>query len=285
LKKYRAYLIMHRGIFLKVNFGGFVDISTVDWPGKAACTVFLRGCPLRCSYCHNLPIQTGEDYRDEEEILAMVRSAMPLAHGVVFSGGEPTAQGEALRSLARSVKALGLPVGLQTNGFYPEVLEDLIGEHLIDRVAIDYKTRWEGYSKRVCGYKEIEKQNYEKNVRRSITLCKYAKRFGDLAEFDIVLTLFHGNEEEVREIAPLATGLDLVLQQGVLRGRQGIWVRAGGNGDGPTTVLPAREAVPLTLAEFKALADQLGRRVRIRTREGGEVVYEGHRSRGAAGQR
>ncbi len=45
---------------LKVNFGGIVPLSTVDWLGRAALVVFLRGCPLRCPHCHNQKLQTGE---------------------------------------------------------------------------------------------------------------------------------------------------------------------------------------------------------------------------------
>ncbi len=33
-----------------VNFGGFVPLSTVDWHGRAVCTVFFRGCSARCFY-------------------------------------------------------------------------------------------------------------------------------------------------------------------------------------------------------------------------------------------
>jgi pyruvate formate lyase activating enzyme len=46
---------------MKVNFGGIVPLSTVDWPGRASMVIFLRGCPLRCPHCHNQRLQTGEN--------------------------------------------------------------------------------------------------------------------------------------------------------------------------------------------------------------------------------
>ncbi|MFZ3149636.1 MAG: 4Fe-4S cluster-binding domain-containing protein [Methanothrix sp.] len=45
---------------MMINFGGIVPLSTVDWLGRAAMVVFLRGCPLRCPHCHNQKLQTGE---------------------------------------------------------------------------------------------------------------------------------------------------------------------------------------------------------------------------------
>jgi pyruvate formate lyase activating enzyme len=46
---------------MKINFGGIIPLSTVDWLGRAAMVVFLRGCPLRCPHCHNQRLQTGEN--------------------------------------------------------------------------------------------------------------------------------------------------------------------------------------------------------------------------------
>ena len=49
----------------------------------------------------------------------MIRGSLFAISGVVFSGGEPTLQKEALLSLARIAKGMGLAVGVQTNGVYP----------------------------------------------------------------------------------------------------------------------------------------------------------------------
>jgi pyruvate formate lyase activating enzyme len=229
---------------LKVNFGGFVPISTVDWRGRAVCTVFLRGCPARCFYCHNPAIQSGEDLRDAADILVMIRESRLLTSGVVFSGGEPTQQKEALIHLARACREMGLHIGLHTNGVFPETLQMLIDLHLVDMIALDVKTTWDRYDD-LLGMSAVER------VRHSLALCILAQKNGLLEACEAVVTLFRGNEDDVVSISLEVGELDLVLQQGVASGYE-----------------------PLTLSELEAVASQLGRRVRIRTREDGEVVFD-----------
>jgi pyruvate formate lyase activating enzyme len=72
-----------------MNFGGFVPLSTVDWRGRSACTVFFRGCPVRCTYCQNSAILNGNDERDLDEILDLIKGSLLAISGVVFSGENP----------------------------------------------------------------------------------------------------------------------------------------------------------------------------------------------------
>ena len=158
------------GDAIRLNFGGFLPLSTVDWRGRSVCTVFFRGCPLRCWSCQNAAILTGEDLRDTEEIIDLIKGSKIAANGVVFSGGEPTMQKDALLVLARAAKDLGLVVGIQTNGLFPGTLDALIRERLSDRIAIDYKTQWEGFS---CAGNSagLSSANYRKNVRQSVEIA------------------------------------------------------------------------------------------------------------------
>ena len=238
-----------------MNFGGFVPLSTVDWRGRSVCTVFFRGCPVRCTYCQNSAILAGSDERDLDEITTMIRGSLLAISGVVFSGGEPTMQKDALIALAREAKGMGLAVGVQTNGVYPETLDALIREHIVDRVALDIKARW-------ARYNNLLKGNYVKNVQKSLALCREAHESNQLPEFEVVITLFRGYDDEVSIIAGEVGGTDLVLQQGV-----------------------TEKVNPLSEDEMKKIADTLVRGVRIRTREGGEIVYEGDRSRRASRKR
>jgi pyruvate formate lyase activating enzyme len=185
----------------------------------------------------------------------MIRDSLLAISGVVFSGGEPTAQKEALLSLARATKKMGLAVGVHTNGVYPETLDALIRERLIDHVALDIKARWARYNNLLRG-------DYVKDVQKSLALCKEAHEQGHLPEFEVVITLFRGYDDEVPIIAQEAGTVDMVLQQGVT-----------GN------------VRPLSEEEMKKIADRLARSVKIRTREGGEIVYEGDRSRRSARKR
>src|SRR5271157_476768 len=182
--------IIRHGDPIRLNFGGFVPISTIDWRGKSVCTVFLRGCPMRCSYCQNEGIQSGEDYRDITEITEMIKTSSQFISGVVISGGEPTLQKDAVTELARYARTLGLMVGIQTNGLFPETLDTLISQNLVDKIAIDYKTRWEGFSGMPGGYHTVPADNYERNLQRSIRICRKAFRENTLAEFEIVITVF-----------------------------------------------------------------------------------------------
>ncbi len=274
-------------VFINVNFGGFVPLSTVDWRGRSVCTVFLRGCPLQCSYCQNEAIQTGEDFRTTDEIMEMIQGSAKFISGVVFSGGEPTLQKDALLELAGRVKKMNLAVGVHTNGFYPETLKALIGERLVDKVALDYKTRWEGFSKRWEGFSNIQKSSYEANVRKSISLCRRAFLDRILPEFEVVVTVFPGNEQDAEDISGEIGDLPLVLQQGEHKigsvPGAATQITHGKYMDKKSALKETHP--PLTCEELKELADEMGRPVRIRTRTLGELEYEGNRSRRASRKR
>jgi len=260
------------GDAIRLNYGGFIPLSTVDWRGRSVCTVFFRGCPLRCSYCQNAAILTGENLRDTDEIIDLIGGSKIAASGVVFSGGEPTMQKDALVVLARAAKNLGLAVGIQTNGLFPDTLEALIRERLVDRIAIDYKTQWEGFT---CTGDDagFASPNYRRNVQRSVEIAAAAFREKILPEFEIVVTVFYENAKYLQEISRMLGDIPLVLQQGEHK----IPMVPGGVANA-SAYLAEKQAglgqyTPLSLAEIKAIADGLKRDVRIRTREIGEIAY------------
>lgn len=129
----------------ELKVGGFVPLSTADWPGRLAAVVFCQGCPWRCGYCHNPHLQPalGEAMLDWRSIAAKLERRRGLIDAVVFSGGEPTAQ-SALRRAMLTVRDMGFGVGLHTAGIYPQRLRRLLP--ITDWVGFDVKTLFSEYN-------------------------------------------------------------------------------------------------------------------------------------------
>ena len=112
--------------------------TQLDYPGELACIAWFSGCNLRCAYCHNPDIVLRHGEKDDDELLAFLRSRRGFLTGVVFSGGEATFC-PSLPDLARQAKAWGYKTKLDTNGTHPEMLYRLLENHHLDSVALDYK--------------------------------------------------------------------------------------------------------------------------------------------------
>ena len=126
--------------------GGIVSLTTVDYPGHLASVIFLQGCPWRCVYCHNPHLQAmlPAESLPWEDVLALLDTRKEFVEAVVFSGGEPLAQGDNLIPAINDVKALGYKVGLHTSGVYPERLSRIL--HLLDWVGFDVKHAFKDYA-------------------------------------------------------------------------------------------------------------------------------------------
>ncbi|NLL94481.1 MAG: anaerobic ribonucleoside-triphosphate reductase activating protein [Thermoplasmatales archaeon] len=124
-----------------MKIAGFINTTLLDWEGKVACTIYLAGCNFRCPFCHNKDIVVNVSEQpslDLEEILGFMGENLDFLDGVVISGGEPTLS-KGLLGLIKKIRALGLGIKIDTNGHFPDVLDDLIGAGLVDMVAMDVK--------------------------------------------------------------------------------------------------------------------------------------------------
>ncbi|MDJ0738140.1 MAG: anaerobic ribonucleoside-triphosphate reductase activating protein [Gammaproteobacteria bacterium] len=127
-----------------LHIGGLTPLSTVDWPGRLAAVVFCQGCPWRCRYCHNTDLlgTTAAASLDSAQLITFLERRRGLLDGVVFSGGEPTAQ-RGLAAVIERVRALGFAVGLHTAGCYPQRLAALLPR--LDWIGLDIKAVAEDY--------------------------------------------------------------------------------------------------------------------------------------------
>lgn len=140
-----------------------------DGPGIRT-TVFFKGCPLDCRWCHNpegrnfgvetLNIRSSSNPGSSHagEIQAVIGCEMSAAAvmdevmrdeifyiqsggGVTFSGGEPLAQKEFLQALLQASRGRGLHTAVDTCGYAPagdfEEIYDLIDLFLFDLKLMD----------------------------------------------------------------------------------------------------------------------------------------------------
>lgn len=127
----------------RLRVGGLAKLSTCDWPGQLAATVFLRGCPWRCPYCHNPGLRNAAgDEIAWPEVMSFLEARRGLLDGVVFSGGEPTQQA-ALPAAVAQVRRLGFRVGLHTGGPSPARFSRLLP--MLDWVGFDVKAPFGDY--------------------------------------------------------------------------------------------------------------------------------------------
>jgi pyruvate formate lyase activating enzyme len=120
-----------------MRIAGFVKTTLQDWEGKNSCMILLRGCNFRCPYC-NMPDLIGGNGEDIDlpSILKYIKENKDFLEAAVISGGVPTIN-EDLYKLVSDLKKLKIKVKLDTNGSAPDILDDLIGAKLVDKICIN----------------------------------------------------------------------------------------------------------------------------------------------------
>ena len=150
---------------------GLQKTTLLDYPGHVAATLFTGGCNMRCPFCQNSGLvlhPEEETAMDASEVLSFLKKRQGILEGVCITGGEPTLQPD-LEDFIRQVKALGYLVKLDTNGYRPRVLEQLLQEKLLDYVAMDIKASKENYGSATgCDTLELAK------IEQSVELLKTA---------------------------------------------------------------------------------------------------------------
>ena len=146
-----------------------------DGPGIRT-TIFLKGCPLRCLWCHNpesfsLQIEEfdqvkrlGEKLVEEKISIGKQYAVKGLVKeiekdelffdesggGVTFSGGEPLLQIDFLDSMLRECKAMDIHTVVDTSGFAPKEHLEQITEN-VDLFLFDVKQMDDEEHKKLTG--------------------------------------------------------------------------------------------------------------------------------------
>jgi len=128
---------------------GLQKVSTIDYPGEIACTIFIYGCNFRCGFCYNpdLVIKDAPEEFSEEYVLDFLKTRIGKLDAVCITGGEPLMTLDF--DFVRKIKDLGFKIKVDTNGSFPNRLKEMIDLKLVDYVAMDIKSSKEKYSEAV----------------------------------------------------------------------------------------------------------------------------------------
>ena len=190
-----------------MNIQGLQKLTLLDYPGHTACTVFTGGCNLRCPFCHNAPLvlePNGSEPFAEEEIFSLLEKRRGILDGVAVTGGEPLLQKD-IGGFLQKVKDRGFAVKLDTNGFFPDRLAELLAAGLVDYAAMDIKNRPEKYAL-TCGLEDVDLNNHSmEDIEAAAKWIGGAKRYCLQAFKDSGALIGEGYSEvpaeEMREMA------------------------------------------------------------------------------------
>jgi len=247
---------------MEIVIGGILPLSTIDYEGKSASVIFFGGCNFRCHYCYNFGIldERMGARQDTGQLFDLVMQGKKLIDAVVFSGGEPTVQPEALSELVHMFKKAGLAVKIDTNGSNAGVIADLLARNLIDYIALDIKAPLE----REHEYSRVIQRDAAQAIKniREIMKLRHAFSFVLECRTTVVPGLIF-REHDIEEIAEeVGKYCDLyVLQQ--FTPEKGCLDEEYNKVKSPTR----DELRGLALVAKKHVRD-----VRIRTAEGEEMV-------------
>src|SRR5215472_3438162 len=118
--------------------------SRYDGPGLRV-VLFVSGCLLRCSYCHNPDTWHLKDgtYVSAQQVIDRLGDFAPalrsLDGGLTISGGEPMVQLGFTRRILAAAKQMGLHTAIETSGFLGDRADDRYLSCL-DLVLLDIKS-------------------------------------------------------------------------------------------------------------------------------------------------
>ena len=170
--------------------------SRYDGPGLRL-VLFLSGCLLRCSYCHNPDTWHLKDgtYVSIDQVLRRIGDFAPsiqaLGGGLTISGGEPMVQLAFTKRILAGARRIGLHTAIQTSGFLGDRAdESFLSE--VDLVLLDIKSS--------------DPETYRRTTERDIApTLRFAERLAALSKpVWIRFTLVPGETDDPANVDGIA---------------------------------------------------------------------------------
>jgi pyruvate formate lyase activating enzyme len=147
--------------------------SRYDGPGLRV-VLFLSGCLLRCTYCHNPDTWHLKDgtYVSAQQVLdrlgSFASALRALDGGLTISGGEPMVQLAFTKRILAGAKKMGLHTAIETSGFLGDRADESFLS-VLDLVLLDIK------SSDPATYKKVTARDLAPTLRFAERLAKMNK--------------------------------------------------------------------------------------------------------------
>src|SRR3954451_10730896 len=224
--------------------------SRYDGPGLRV-VLFVSGCLLRCTYCHNPDTWHLKDgtYVSVDQVLRRLRDFAPslqaLGGGLTISGGEPMVQRSFTRRIFAGAKKMGLHTAIQTSGFLGDRADEAYLSE-IDLVLLDIKSS--------------DPETYRRTTARDVApTLRFAERLASMSKpVWVRFTLVPGENDDpanvegiARFVAPMKNvewvEVQPFPQMGAFK-----WKAIGLEYKLENTLPPSRQLVDRVLGQFRA---------------------------------
>ena len=168
-------------------------------------------CNFSCPYC-----KRNGYHKEENQIVAgaipvglqdlkeEIEKAVLEGNIIRLSGGEPCCDYVACFEIAKYVKEIGVEVSIASNGFYPNVIRNLLEKGLLDSAAIDYKANEMRRLKELTGLSDREAEVALNNLKQTIRIVgEYQK------PLEVRIPVFQ--ETTMEELIPICEDLRKLL--------------------------------------------------------------------------
>ncbi len=253
---------------MEFKYGGILEGDTTTYAGKTSAVVYVSGCPFRCGFCFSGPLildAENAQAADVDNFLEYFELKKAELEAIVFTGGEPLQQAEAMMEICHRLRAMGFSVRLETAGFYSESLEKILP--YVDNVAMDFKTGFhaEKYAQ-LTGFRG-EPATLMQDTLRSVRILKKAKAERPELYVEFRTTVIPTVNDDPKTIAAIAAEVSFcdkyALQQFTASGTliDPVYEKYG-------------ETPKLSLIELADVAAAHVKNVVIRTQQDGEQPFE-----------
>ena len=171
--------------------------SDYHYPKKLSSVVYLAGEPFKSIFSED---EHSSIETTVESLYTELSAQSKEVDAIVFSGAEPLMQSNSLRFLLPMLKADGFSTKIETNGYYPEALRDLLP--FLDYVLMDLKARFEEKSYAKAIGNAAPGEVVLSNVLRSLAFLENS-RFPVFREFSV--TIVEGENDDFQTIESISS--------------------------------------------------------------------------------